>query len=248
MPDAYIICGTPRSGSTLLCDLLADSGAGRPASYFRRQSIARIAAELAVGLMPGQDGFERAYLDAMLEAGRGGGQLFGLRLMRENAPELMAMLDRLYPGRLTDAARLGAAFGSVRYIHLSRGDKVAQAVSLLKAARTGLWHKGADGSDRERYDAEGEAVYDPRQMDDTVAELDSYDAAWRAWFAAENIVPFSIVYERFAADPIGVMGQLLAFLELDPATAAGLAPRTARLADAQSADWIARFRAQESEG
>ncbi|HMF66717.1 MAG TPA: Stf0 family sulfotransferase, partial [Phyllobacterium sp.] len=41
MPAArsYVICGTPRSGSTLLCDLLESTGiAGRPASYFRSES------------------------------------------------------------------------------------------------------------------------------------------------------------------------------------------------------------------
>ncbi|NVK33715.1 MAG: hypothetical protein HWE23_04485 [Rhodobacteraceae bacterium] len=47
--DAYIICGTQRSGSTMLCDLLIDTGAaGRPASYFRRQSIAGYAEKLNV--------------------------------------------------------------------------------------------------------------------------------------------------------------------------------------------------------
>jgi LPS sulfotransferase NodH len=32
----YLLCGTPRTGSTLLCNLLASTGvAGRPESYFR---------------------------------------------------------------------------------------------------------------------------------------------------------------------------------------------------------------------
>jgi len=36
--DAYLICGTPRTGSTLLSDLLRSTGvAGRPDSYFRLQ-------------------------------------------------------------------------------------------------------------------------------------------------------------------------------------------------------------------
>jgi len=39
-PAAYIICGTPRSGSTLLCGYLAATGAaGDPDSFFRTQSI-----------------------------------------------------------------------------------------------------------------------------------------------------------------------------------------------------------------
>ncbi len=35
--DSYIICATPRTGSTFLCDLLAATGvAGAPDSFFMR--------------------------------------------------------------------------------------------------------------------------------------------------------------------------------------------------------------------
>ena len=247
--DAYIICGTPRSGSTMLCDLLLDSGAGVPASYFRRQSIPGIAQKLGVEPKPDDPDFEPAYLAAVLAAGRGGGRQFALRLMQENAPELLAMLDRLHPGLPGDPARLAAAFGTIRYVHLSRADKVAQAVSLLKAARTGLWHKHADGGDRERYAPAGDTAYEPEMLAETVGRLEADDAAWRSWFAAQGIAPFSITYEQFAVDPAAVMAPLLAFLGLDPAIAARLRPRTAKLADAQSADWISRFRsARDADG
>src|SRR5690606_11950628 len=66
--EAYIICGTPRSGSTLLCGLLEDAGCGVPDSYFRRQSIAGIADELGVihdGDLHSPD-FSRRYLDAII--------------------------------------------------------------------------------------------------------------------------------------------------------------------------------------
>jgi trehalose 2-sulfotransferase len=35
--DAYLICATPRTGSSLLCGLLESAGvAGHPESYFRQ--------------------------------------------------------------------------------------------------------------------------------------------------------------------------------------------------------------------
>jgi Stf0 sulphotransferase len=38
--DSYLICATPRTGSTLLCGLLKSSGvAGCPASYFNRRGL-----------------------------------------------------------------------------------------------------------------------------------------------------------------------------------------------------------------
>ena len=72
---ACIICGTPRSGCTLLCDLLAGSGvAGRPNSFYRRESIAHFAHEFGVPAADGIDGvaFDRAYLDAVRREGKGG--------------------------------------------------------------------------------------------------------------------------------------------------------------------------------
>ena len=41
MLDGYVICGTPRTGSTLLCGLLASTKmAGDPHWFYRRQNIA----------------------------------------------------------------------------------------------------------------------------------------------------------------------------------------------------------------
>ena len=46
MFDAYIICGTPRTGSTLLCKLLASTGtSGDPHSFYRRQDLPEWAEE-----------------------------------------------------------------------------------------------------------------------------------------------------------------------------------------------------------
>lgn len=81
---------------------------------------------------------------AALFRGRAGGALFALRLQRHSVPFFSAQLARLYPDPSTDLARLTAAFGRLRFIHLSRGDKLAQAVSYVKAQQTGLWHRGAD--------------------------------------------------------------------------------------------------------
>src|SRR4028118_2171875 len=46
-PRSYVLCGTPRTGSTLLCSLLYSTGVlGRPESYFREPEEAAWAARL----------------------------------------------------------------------------------------------------------------------------------------------------------------------------------------------------------
>ena len=245
--QSYVICATPRSGSTLLCDLLAASGvAGRPASYFRRQSIAHFAQRLRVPSLETVDGkeFNQAYLAAVKREGTAGTGLFGVRLMWETVEELSRLLDALYPGLLDDAARFGAAFGPTIYVHLSRRDKIAQAVSLQKALQTGLWHVAADGSDRERTMPPTAPVYDVERIDDQVAELMADDQAWANWFERHRIEPVVVNYERLSAEPQTILGQLLAAFGQDPALAAKVAPQTQKMADAESLEWASRYRAR----
>ncbi len=76
--------------------------------------------------------FDRAYLDAALRAGKAGTGLFALRLQYDYLNLLSETLDRLYPGLPSDTQRFEHAFGPGVYLHLTRADKVAQAVSLVK--------------------------------------------------------------------------------------------------------------------
>ncbi len=82
--SAYIICGTPRSGSTLLCEMLAATGvAGLPNSYFREQDVSHWAGAWGVQHPHGTDDtdFDRSYASAMRREASAGTGVFGLRLM-----------------------------------------------------------------------------------------------------------------------------------------------------------------------
>jgi LPS sulfotransferase NodH len=47
--DSYLICATPRTGSSLLCGLLDSAGvAGHPESWFRRQDERAFAARWGI--------------------------------------------------------------------------------------------------------------------------------------------------------------------------------------------------------
>ncbi|BFL83411.1 hypothetical protein LFREDSHE_18610 [Shewanella baltica] len=151
--NSYIICATPRSGSTLLCDLLTDTQvAGCPDSFFRREDFLEWASyfDVSVTNWGNEQEFDQSYLTAVLQEGTGGTSIFGMRLMWESLGELSKRLASFHPGLPNDNARFQAVFGSPRYVHLIRENKVAQAVSRLKAEQSGLWHLGADGTERER--------------------------------------------------------------------------------------------------
>lgn len=245
--QSYILCATPRSGSTLLCDLLEGTGvAGRPASYFRGHSIARWAARLGVTITGDEDApvFGRDYTDAVIAAGRGDTDVFGLRIMRESVDALSVRLDDLFPGLADDRTRFEQVFGPSLFIHLSRLDKVAQAVSRIKAMQSGLWHMASDGTDRERTGPAGAIAYDPDEIGKYVRQLTADEQGWENWFEENGIAPLRLTYEALSENPSEALATVLSALNLDPEIAAKIEPRTARLSDEESRNWAARFRAE----
>jgi LPS sulfotransferase NodH len=242
---AYVICGTPRSGSTLLCEMLAATGiSGRPNSYFREQSIAHWADRWSIDRANGIDSpeFDRLYLPAMLEAGTNGTGMFGLRLMWGSAGEAIRRLERINGGPADLAAQFETAFGPTLYIHLSRSDKVAQAVSLVRAEQSGLWHLAADGSVFEGTASPQPNVYDGRRLAEVVGELKSDDAAWDDFFTSHGIEPLRLVYETMTPDPHAALATILAVLGRDPQIAKGVSVRTTKMASSESQEWADRFR------
>ena len=245
MFDGYIICGTPRTGSTLLCNLLASTKrAGNPDSFYGRKFMSAWAEEWRLpdrGTMSERD-FNIAYLNAAVAAGKGGAGIFGLRLMRENLDELSADLDQIFPQLPSDRARLEKAFGRILYIHLSREDKLAQAISLVKAEQTGLWHMAPDGTEIERLAPPKEPEYDFARINREVLELESYDAAWNSWFDAQGIEPLRIGYETLSANPASALIGICEALGVQPPNARDVSPGVAKLADETSLDWMRRYR------
>jgi trehalose 2-sulfotransferase len=228
----YAICATPRSGSTLLCALLRASGvAGWPESWFRIQNRAEWAADWNIARKGGEVAWP-TFLAAAIRAGRRDGPVFGLRLMWDHFEGLRRDL-----GGSDD---LEAVFGPMRYIHLSRRDRVAQAVSRHKAEASGTWHLGFEEAAEPRT-----PHYDFAAIDGYMREAEADHASWHSWFASKGIQPLEIAYEDLAADPRKVARTVLAFLGL-PAPGP-LAVTNRRMADVESADWAARFRAEAAQ-
>ena len=234
---SVLLFTTPRSGSTLLCTLLRDADvAGRPESWFRTQNRAEFAAGWG---LPPEPAFAD-YLQAAIRAGQSPNGTFGLRMMANNLSELVGDLAGIY-GSAPDPALLGLAFGDIFYVRLKRRDTVAQAVSRYRAEASGLWHRNNDGSPRELFgDAPKSVTYDASTIAAHLAEIEALDAQWDRWFITHKITPLFVTYETLSADPAATARKLLE--DLGQTATSPVRPGTAKLADAESANWIARFR------
>lgn len=247
--DSYVIFTTPRSGSTLLCKLLARTAvAGNPASYFHRPSIdawcddrcltwdATLSEREVLNMV-----FRATIAEGSLETG-----MFGLRLQRRSFNFFRRKLTFLHAGFLSDVQRFRAAFGPTSFIHLTRRNKIEQAVSLVKAEQTGLWHMAPDGTELERLAAPSKLAYDADRIKAHFDELTIHDRDWERWFEAEDIEPLRLTYETLSRDPIETLRGMLDHLGLDRNAADGVHPEVSKLADDTSRAWAARFRSEQN--
>ena len=239
----YLICASPRSGSTLLCDLLTRSGAGAPESYFRPGSIPGYAETWQIPNNGSQ--FGAAYVAAVRRAGEAGTGHFGMRVMWTDAPAFFQRLVALYPAARGEPDALRLAFGVRRFVRLSRRDRLEQAVSLVIASQSGLWHVNADGSERQRAKPHEDPQYDAAAIAAELELLRREDEGWTRWFSAHQIRPHLVDYESLSADPSATLSRVAAYLGMSTPTA--LAPGTAKMANDLNAEWTTRFK-RESEG
>ncbi|WP_180900420.1 Stf0 family sulfotransferase [Martelella soudanensis] len=248
--DSYIICTSPRSGSTLLCKLLAATGvSGNPDSHFHRPSLAAWQKSHGVAEIEGEH--ERAALARVFAAaiakGSGDTGMFGLRLQRGSFDYFTEKLAVLHPGLGSDVSRVEAAFGRTLFIYLSRADKVAQAVSCVKAEQTGLWHVAPDGGELERTAPHREPVYDGPALMKWHDTMTGYEREWEAWFSRENIEPLRLDYDALSHSPRETLRTVLLALSLGGRAADAASPGVRKIADRVNDEWAERLRLQIAE-
>ena len=161
----YLVCATPRSGSTLVCKALRDTGvAGRPEEYFealRSTGRPRRPEEYFAGVddqsirdhlgEPAGEGqapppawsrtaYDR-YLDWAKEAGTTDNGVFGAKLMWQYLGDFVGLLRNIPEYRhLPLSELLPAAFPpELTFVRVVRANKIRQAVSLWKAVQTASW-------------------------------------------------------------------------------------------------------------
>ena len=244
--DSYLICATPRTGSTLLCGLLASTRvAGHPESYFREPDEQLWAARWDI-VRSSCGVFEYSeFVRAALAAGRTENGVFAARIMWGTLDQLVDRLVTVHPAPAgDDLGLLNQVFGQTAFVYLHRDDVLAQAVSWHRAEQTNVWHR----TDQEESQAPGqEPRYDFDQIRELVQTIEEHNSAWRAWFASVGVQPHVVRYEDLDADPVGVACEVLNFLGLKLPPGRLIKARNRRLADELNGQWIDRYRAELTE-
>ncbi len=245
-PQNWIVASVPRSGSTLLCRVLWDTGGvGAPKEYlngmqlrdwevrFGSSAVRRFGYGLLFGRVAGLVG-ARGWTPERLA-----GHLARVRLRRSDPSGRFGVKLHYHHFEnwfLRRGWRPEKLLAPQRWIRIRREDRVAQAVSWARALQTGRWASHQWGT--------LPSVYRPRQIDRLLAEIERQETGWDAFFAERGYEALQLTYEELAGDMPGVVRRVLGYLGVPEAAKASVAePVLQRQADETNVRWIERYRA-----
>lgn len=217
-----IVCTHPRSGSTLLGEALYFAGGlGCPLEYFHAGFRPALAERWGT---PDADGFADAVTTFRTDpTGTLSTKLFWRDIVEmaiERDPARFTDLaDRLPADTAPDdyralAATVAPLFPAPTYIHLSRQDRLRQAISAVTAKDTGLWRSIPNVGEQ---DPQADPQFDLDRIERMIAYSDYCHDHWRNYFKALDIAPHVLTYEQLAADYQGSVAAVLRFLGSDAA-------------------------------
>lgn len=232
----YLICATPRSGSTLLCEALRNTGlAGNPDEYFGPMHVKRWN-ELWKTETAAQ------YLDQVRRVGIGPNGVWGAKVMRLYWEDFVRQLRDCVDTSLTDAALLSDVFPSLKCILITRRDKVRQAVSWMKFLQGSAWYWEKDDPQC----VEG-LEYRPDIIRAAIEQTKVHDSEWRVFFRESGLAWTEVVYEDFVDAYEETAVKIVDYLGVPRPEVVSFGPRRLRRqADDLSDRWVARYLAETS--
>jgi len=246
MAPHLLLCATPRSGSTLVVELLAQTGvAGNPDEHLLLWLADKGPAEPSYWLET---------LQRTVDRGLTPNGVFSCKVMANYFEEAMDRL-RVIPGADgLDAWQIAMrAFVEPKIVRIRRRDRLRQAISTYLAETTGVYHMARREGDHDpflrgalsprRPDHARDVAFDYDRIRAHLAGIDAGERYWDATFAKHHVQPFEIVYEEFLADRRGQIAALLRFAAVahDPAALA-LDEKLERLSNATNERFVALFR------
>lgn len=226
LPDPavkYLIAFTPRSGSSYLCDTLERCRTVGIPREILNKDLMPIVAEM----IPGRDPHE--YVTNVLRTRMSSEGVSGLKATWLQFAEFNSVIGN------EDYWR------DYRFIYLTRRDAAAQAVSLYKAVKSGVFHTNVTPNE--------EAVARLRNLDYSYNEIHAWyqhileqERGWESYFTSRAISPLRISYEDITIQLPQVINSIMSLLGVTmtaPLDAESSVFR--KVGDSRNDEWAIRF-------
>jgi LPS sulfotransferase NodH len=229
---AYLIFFTPRSGSYLLCEALKGSGlAGFPGEYLSTFQMDRLCEQWGVSR-------RSEYLEMLFRNRTTANGVFGAKATWRQFSAFVAKTCEIEPCRaLPPAVVASALLPNLRYVWLTRRDKLRQAISFSKAYQTGVWSElGPKVADRPV------PQYDAGSITALLQRIEDDEMRTRRYLSANGIEPFTVVYEELVGRYDATCTNVLEYLGVEAPKDLRLPrPRLAKQGDSQTEAWVRRY-------
>lgn len=176
----YIICSSPRTGSTLLGQMLKDSNcAGDPLEYFNPQYLLALRKRFEIS-------GKLSEIVRLLEKHRTSSNgVFGIQIHWSH-------FSKIFENNPTERDLFFENFDKVIFIR--RKDKIAQAISLYRASTTKLWSSLDEDRINANYYKDNED-FDPESLSKFLHYVIYQDEAWLKYLDTKNKSLKTIYYE-----------------------------------------------------
>lgn len=219
----YMVCATPRCGSSYLCELLKGTGRlGRPSEFFgKAKAIDKFKARHGVNSSD-----QRVIAEAVSKIRRGKNGVFGVKCHFKQFDSVLRSFNwaDVFPG--------------TKFILLEREDILMQAISLSKAKQTGAWSSNRELSVKPSYSFA--SIYD------SLLYCSREKSAWEAVFKVLGLRPYRVLYEDLVARPIATVEAVASFIGVDVAVGDDVfaAVKHQKQRDDESIEWADRFKSE----
>jgi len=228
----YMICATPRSGSTLLCEALRHTGfAGNPDEYFGPMHVARWQEKW-------QAHSEREYLEKVMQEGLGNNGVWGVKVMRLYWRNLIAQLQSVNGGlHKSEIELLNMRFPGLRFIWITRRNKVRQAISWMKFVQGMAWIWEDD-----KPQVITGLKFQPAVITEFITQTAIHEAAWLSFFQQSDVQPYIVVYEDFVNAYEETAREILDYLGISyPCPLVFCQRRMQKQADVMTEQWVQKY-------
>jgi LPS sulfotransferase NodH len=208
LKKTYIICATQRSGSTLLCHLLASTGkAGNPKEYLLPTYKSKV---------PFDEENYVQYVRGNLNAYASENGVSGVKMMENNFSELLERLRNSDEfGAKSNMEIVHDVFPGVQFIFISRKNKVRQAISLSRAEQSDRWEKHSSLTSSTAN--KNKFAITPFYIKSAINRAIEREEIWKKFFQENGIVPYTINYEELVKAKSSHIHKILEFLEISNA-------------------------------
>lgn len=235
--QSYRIWFSPRSGSTLLCKGLEETGiAGKPGEFFTLFEFNSLREKYKVETYPD---LKRK----LWQEGTSANGVFGIKIVNDQKvfDEIYSLKTKLDHRDSPEYDFMDEIFPKCKDIYLTRRNKIRQAVSWWKAIKDEVWHI-EPGQNKQLHGQEFyQKNYDFAALKQLFKEAILHECSIQEHFTKLGIIPLTIVYEDMVKDFEGTIKKILTYLELDNKELRIEEMYYTKTADSESEKWVQRF-------